>query len=99
MTKSDTVCIVLAVQTFTDIINAWEKPAHLAEDIGEEVGTVRQWRNRDTFPDRVWKAAVEAAARRGIEGVTLERLAAIAARAHRAVAATTEAAREGEAAS
>lgn len=96
---NDTVCIVRPVQTFTDIINAWEKPGLLAEDIGEEVGTVRQWRNRDTFPDRVWKAAVAAAARRGIEGVTLELLASIAARAHRAVATTSAAAGEGETAS
>ena len=72
------------MQTFTDVINRWEKPSDLAEDLGEEVGTVRQWRNRDTLPDRVWKATVEAAERREIPGVTLEVLAEIAAQQARA---------------
>ncbi len=72
------------MQTFTDVINRWEKPSDLAEDLGEEVGTVRQWRNRDTLPDRVWKATVEAAERREFRGVTLEVLAEIAARQARA---------------
>lgn len=67
------------MNTFAAIINAWESPGQLAEDLGEEPGTVRQWRNRDTLPDRVWKATVEAAERRGIAGVTLEVLADIAA--------------------
>lgn len=72
------------MQTFASIINRWETPAQLAEDIGEEVGTVRQWRNRDTLPDRVWKKTVEAAQTRGFEGVTLEVLADIAANQARA---------------
>ena len=70
--------------TFASIINLWETPAQLAEDLGEEVGTVRQWRNRDSLPDRVWKKTVEAAQARGLEGVTLEVLAEIAAQQARA---------------
>jgi hypothetical protein len=68
------------VQTFSEIINRWGSPADLAEDLGEEVGTVRQWRNRNSLPDRVWKGAVASAAKRQIDGVTLEVLAEIAAR-------------------
>ncbi|MBR2819815.1 MAG: hypothetical protein IKE60_34415 [Reyranella sp.] len=72
------------MDTFIDIINAWESPTILADDLGEEIGTVRQWRNRNKLPDRVWKAIVMAAQRRAIEGVTLERLAEIAANQTRA---------------
>jgi len=71
------------MHTFADIIDLWPKPAPvtLAADLGEQPGTVRQWRNRSVLPDRVWKATVESAERREIPGVTLEVLAEIAARA------------------
>lgn len=67
--------------TFADIIDLWPKPSPvtLADDLGEHAGTVRQWRNRAVLPDRVWKKVVAAAENRGIEGVTLEVLATIAA--------------------
>lgn len=66
--------------TFAQIIDKWPKPSpvSLGQDIGVPSGTVRQWRNRNTLPDRVWRAVVEAAGRRGIEGVSLETLAEIA---------------------
>lgn len=68
--------------TFADIIDLWPKPSPvtLAGDLDELPGTVRQWRNRSVLPDRKWKATVEAAQRRQIDGVTLEVLAEIAAR-------------------
>jgi hypothetical protein len=67
--------------TFADIIDLWPRPSPvtLAADLGELPATVRQWRNRSVLPDRTWKACVEAAARRGLEGVTLDVLATIAA--------------------
>lgn len=85
------------MKTFADIIDAWGSPAVLAEDLDEEVGTVRQWRNRNRLPDRVWKGTVEAARKRGIEGVTLDLLAELAAQGVRAALAATEAASAGEA--
>lgn len=87
-----------AMETFTDIINAFGlaggDPATiaLAGAIGEEPGTVRVWRHRNTLPNRVWKKTVEAAAQRGIAGVTLEALAEIAARQGEKASPPTEAA-------
>lgn len=68
------------MHTFADIIDLWPKPSPVtfAEDIGEESGTCRAWRNRNTLPDRVWRKVVAAAEKREIEGVTLEVLARIA---------------------
>lgn len=70
------------MRTFSDIIDLWPNPAPstLGDDIGEEPATVRQWRNRNTLPPRVWTRVVAAAVRRDIEGVTFETLASIAAR-------------------
>lgn len=74
------------MRTFSAIIDLWPDPAPVtfAEDLGEESGTCRQWRNRNTIPSRVWKKTVEAAERRGIEGVTLDELAQIAEQQARA---------------
>ena len=82
--------------TFADIINLSPKPSPvtLGADLGELPTTVRQWRNRSVLPDRKWKAAVEHARRRGIEGVTLEILAEIAARGDGAGAAAASAAEQ-----
>ncbi len=71
--------------SFSEIINAFENGANsgpivLALQLDEEPGTVRQWRNRDVLPDRVWAATVAAAGRLRIEGVTLEVLAGLAAK-------------------
>lgn len=69
------------MRTFANIIDLWPQPAPVtfADDIGEEAGTCRQWRNRETIPPRVWTRVVAAAERRGIPGVTFEGLAKIAA--------------------
>lgn len=74
------------MQTFAQVIDKWPDPSPvtLGEDIGVPAGTVRQWRNRNSLPDRVWKATVTAARKRGIAGVSLELLADIAAREARA---------------
>lgn len=68
------------MKTFRDIINLWPKPApvNFAEDIGEEPGTTRQWRNRNRLPSSRWLRTVDAARKRRINGVTLEALARIA---------------------
>lgn len=68
------------MNTFRDVIDRWPEPAPvtLAADLGEEPGTVRQWRNRNVLPNRVWLSIVEVAQRRDIDGVTLEVLASIA---------------------
>ena len=65
---------------FREIIDAWPSAAALAVDLGEESVTVRAWRARDVLPGRVWRRLVRVAARRGIPGVSLEVLAALAER-------------------
>lgn len=69
------------MQTFSDIINLWPDPApvSLAGDLQEEPGTVRQWRNRDVLPPGKWLGVIRSASRRRIRGVSLYRLARIAA--------------------
>lgn len=67
------------MRTFADVIDLWETATALAADIGEKEGTVRQWRNRDRIPADCWTTIVEAAAKRGIKGVTPTKLAEIAA--------------------
>lgn len=83
--------------TFADIINLWPKPAPvtLGVDLGELPVTVRAWRTRNVLPDRKWKRVVECARLRGIEGVTLEILAEIAAQGEGAAAAASEAEQAG----
>lgn len=68
------------MQTFTAVINLWPEPSPvtLGADIGEQPGTVRQWRNRNVLPESKWLDIVQAATRRKIQGVTLETLATIA---------------------
>lgn len=65
--------------TFTDIINLWPTATELAADVSQTGLVVRAWRNRNSIPAEHWLRVVDAAARRGIEGVTLDLLARIAA--------------------
>lgn len=67
------------IKRFADVIDLWPSAAAYGADIGIEAGTARQMRNRDSIPSEHWKATVEAAALRGFAGVTLERLAVLAA--------------------
>lgn len=71
------------MRTFAAVIDSWPDPSPvtLADDIGEEAGTVRQWRSRNTLPPRVWVAIVAAAGRRGVAGISLECLARLAEKA------------------
>lgn len=76
--------------SFASITRLWPKRADLARDLGTYDGLVQQWMLKDFIPCEWWQALVGAAARRGIEGVTLEVLAELAQR--RRLAAADEAA-------
>ncbi|WP_172822725.1 carph-isopro domain-containing protein [Paramagnetospirillum marisnigri] len=68
------------MKTFADIIALWGTATALAADIGETGLNVRAWRNRNSIPASRWLDVIAAAKRRGIEGVTLDVLARLAAR-------------------
>lgn len=61
--------------THTEIIRRWGRISLLADEIGCNYQTVRSWKNRGHIPPRYWPALIASAEKRGIEGVTLERLA------------------------
>ena len=67
------------MKTFADIIDAWPSQKALAEDRSVRPSLVAVWRHRNSIPPAHWKGLVEDARRRGIPGVTLDLLAAIAA--------------------
>lgn len=68
------------IKTFADIINLWPKPGAnaLAADIDIAIITVRAWRRRG-IPSGYWLDVIAAATLRGIQGVTLELFAEMAA--------------------
>ena len=71
------------LQTFADIIEKFGY-AKLAEALGRPEGTVSSWKTRDSIPPDVWSSLVDAAARHGVEGISLDVLAALAEkRTHR----------------
>lgn len=62
--------------TVTDIIAKWPSAAEMARDIGlRRPGHGAMMKMRGSIPAPYWSALVEAAEKRGIEGVTLEALA------------------------
>ena len=65
------------MRSFAEIIDAWGTRGALARDVGAPAGRVAVWRYRDRIPATYWLKLVAAAAERGIEGVSLETLAAL----------------------
>ncbi len=74
------------MRTFSAVVNAWPSAAELARDLGISEIRTRAWRNREMIPAENWLAVVEAANRRGIEGVTLDLLAGLASQKRQSAA-------------
>lgn len=70
------------MNNFRELFDAWPTPkrVNFAADIGVPVGSVTQFYHRGNLPPGYFKATVEAAERRGIEGVTADLLASLADR-------------------
>lgn len=68
------------MNSFSDAINRLPSLRAFADDIGVDYVTAQAMRNRDSISDRHWLRVVAAASSRGLDGVTLEFLAALAAR-------------------
>lgn len=75
------------MNSFSEVVGAWETVAIFADDVGVPYVTAAAWRQRNSIPAQRWSAVVKAAQKRGIEGVTLEILAAFAAAPRDEVAA------------
>ena len=68
------------------IIACWPRPflRTFSDDVGVSYGTAQIWKHRNSIPADCWDDVVEAATKRGIEGVTLEILQATAIKGKRA---------------
>lgn len=62
-------------KSFASLIDRWPTLRDFASDVGVAYGTAQVMRFRDRIDDRYWVAMVEAAERRGLDGVTYEALA------------------------
>lgn len=67
--------------SFADLINRWPKPSltTFARDIGITVEHASAMKQRNSIPSAHWLNVVRAAEDRGVDGVTLGRLAELAA--------------------
>lgn len=67
------------MNTFRDVINAWPTLDDFASDIRVEPNTAKQMRTRNSVAAAYWPDMISGAKRRKIVGVSLEKLAALAA--------------------
>lgn len=67
------------MRTTADIIALWPSVAAFARDIGIKPAHAQTIKARGSLPSAYWAAARAAAARRGIEGITIDALASLAA--------------------
>lgn len=70
------------MERFDEIIGAFPAPSAptLARAISRKPGLVRQWRHRNWIPAHEWAGVADAAQAFGLQGVTVEAMAAIARR-------------------
>lgn len=64
------------MDTHCAVMERWDSPTDLANDIGMSPITVRSWKYRNKIPVEHWPAIVEAAKKRGFV-VTADELAGI----------------------
>ena len=69
----------MALASFVDVLIAWPSLAELARDLSVPAMAVQSWRRRGSIPERHWTRLIQAARRRGIRGISLDRLHALAA--------------------
>lgn len=67
--------------THADIINRWPSLTDFAADLSIAYGTAKAMRRRGSIPSDYWPVVVQSAARRGIAGISLERLVGAKSRA------------------
>ena len=65
--------------SFAAVIDAFGGCAALGAEIGEQAGTVRQWRKRNRIPPDRWLGVAQAAKRCGDRRITVALMARLAA--------------------
>lgn len=65
--------------SFSHIIDLWPSAAEFGRDISVSDVNARAMKRRNSIPNRYWRSVIDAAGRRGIDGITIEFLAEIAA--------------------
>ncbi len=68
------------ISTFAEVIDLWPSAEAMADDIGVQPGLPPVWKHRRAIPSKHWMAIAEAAKAREIHDVTVETLAALAAK-------------------
>lgn len=63
------------MKTFADIFAKWDTAAALGADIGVSDMHARAMKRRDSIPPEYWPQLVSAAHKRGVDEITIERLA------------------------
>lgn len=66
------------MQSFRAVLDALRPLSRLASDIGETEPNVRYWHRSDNVPVHAYRRLAEVATERGVEGVTIESLVALA---------------------
>jgi len=69
------------MKTFRDVINSFGNAEQMGRDLGVSGLSVRQWRRRNSIPSQHWTRIVDLAQTRGLDIISLDLLATIAARA------------------
>jgi hypothetical protein len=67
------------MKSFSEIIDRWPSVAEFAADLGVPANHARTMKARNSIPAERWIAVTQAAQTRGIDGITLESLAMLAA--------------------
>lgn len=67
------------VMSHAELINLWPSLSDFADDIGVPYMTAKGMRRRGSVPAGYWLAMEEAASARGIEGISVRRLAEMVA--------------------
>lgn len=66
------------MQSFRAVLDALRPLSRLASEIGETEFNVRYWHRADNVPPHAYRRLAEVAKERGVEGVTIESLLALA---------------------
>lgn len=64
----------MQIETFDDLVRAFGGPAPMAEELGIVRTAIPNWRRRGHVPPRQWGPIIDAAARKGIDGISYDLL-------------------------
>ena len=65
------------VQSFKKIIDFWDSPVAMADEVGARVETVKKWKQRDSIPGDWWLAIAQSETGQN-KNLTVEQMATLA---------------------